>query len=41
MMRHIWFLLLALSLGQPVMAQFNEKPILNLQNEDKKFLNWG
>ena len=23
------------------MAQFNEKPILNLQNEDKKFLNWG
>jgi hypothetical protein len=41
MMRQIWFLLLALSLGQPVMAQFNEKPILNLQNEDKKFLNWG
>jgi hypothetical protein len=23
------------------LAQFNEKPILNLQNEDKKFLNWG
>lgn len=41
MMRHFWLLLLALSLGQPVMAQFNEKPILNLQNEDKKFLNWG
>ena len=41
MMRQIWLLLLALSLGQPVMAQFNEKPILNLQNEDKKFLNWG
>ena len=41
MMRQIWLLLLALSLGQPVMAQFNENPILNLQNEDKKFLNWG
>ncbi|UCE68659.1 MAG: PorT family protein [Flavobacteriaceae bacterium] len=41
MIRQIWLLLLALSLGQPVMAQFNEKPILNLQNEDKKFLNWG
>lgn len=22
-------------------AQFNEKPILNIENEDKKFLNWG
>ena len=22
-------------------AQFNEKPILNLENEDKAFLNWG
>ena len=41
MMRQIWLLLLALSLGQPVMAQFDENPILNLQNEDKKFLNWG
>jgi hypothetical protein len=41
MMRQIWLLLLALSLGQPVLAQFNEKPILNLQNEDKNFLNWG
>ncbi len=24
-----------------VFAQFNEKPILNLENEDKAFLNWG
>ena len=24
-----------------LMAQFNEKPILNLENEDKAFLNWG
>ncbi len=23
------------------LAQFNEKPILNLENEDKAFLNWG
>ncbi len=22
-------------------AQFNEKPIINLENEDKAFLNWG
>ena len=22
-------------------AQFNESPILNKQNEDKKLLNWG
>lgn len=41
MMRPFWLLLFALALGQPVLAQFNEKPILNLQNEDKKFLNWG
>ena len=24
-----------------VFGQFNEKPILNLENEDKAFLNWG
>ncbi len=24
-----------------VLAQFNEKPIINLENEDKAFLNWG
>ena len=41
MMKQIWLLLLALSLGCPALAQFNEKPILNLQNEDKNFLNWG
>ena len=40
-MRLIWLLLFTLALGQPALAQFNEKPILNLQNEDKKFLNWG
>lgn len=41
MIRQIWLLLFALSLSGPVAGQFNEKPILNLQNEDLKFLNWG
>ena len=27
--------------GSNSFAQFNEKPILNLENEDKAFLNWG
>lgn len=40
-MRHIWLLLMALALGQPVSAQFNEKPLLNLQNEDLARFNWG
>ena len=40
-MRLIWLLLLTLARGQPALAQFNEKPILNLQNEDKKLFNWG
>ncbi len=38
------FLLLALLLfiqAQDLQAQFNEKPILNLENEDKALLNWG
>ncbi len=30
-----------LFLQLPMQAQFKEKPILNLENEDKKFLNWG
>lgn len=41
MTRPYWLLLFALFLGVPSQAQFKEKPILNLQNEDKKFLNWG
>ncbi len=42
-MRRFWFLLALLSMlnGQGILAQFNEKPILNLENEDKAFLNWG
>ena len=41
MRKQTCLLLLTLVLGQAVLAQFKEKPILNLQNEDKKFLNWG
>lgn len=39
-----FFLLIALLLfiqAQDLQAQFNEKPILNLENEDKALLNWG
>ncbi|NKI27386.1 PorT family protein [Arenibacter sp. 6A1] len=28
-------------LGPALRAQFNEKPVLNLQNEDEALLNWG
>lgn len=28
-------------LAQPLLAQFNEKPVLNIENKDKKFLNYG
>lgn len=27
--------------AQQINAQFNENPVLNKENEDKKFLNWG
>lgn len=42
-MRRFFFLLVLLFLinGQDLQAQFNEKPILNLENEDKALLNWG
>lgn len=40
-MRLIWLLCIFLALSQPALAQFKEEPILNLQNEDKKLLNWG
>tara|TARA_Y100001933_G_scaffold256306_1_gene300796 strand:- start:3482 stop:4201 length:720 start_codon:yes stop_codon:yes gene_type:complete len=32
---------LLVSSSTAVVAQFGSEPILNLQNEDKKFLNWG
>ncbi len=41
-MRNIFFLVgLAFLVSSNSLAQFNRDPILNLQNEDKKFLNWG
>nr|WP_262899797.1 porin family protein [Robertkochia marina] len=33
--------MIALFLVTGLKAQFNENPILNLENEDKKLLNWG
>ena len=41
-MKHrLLVLLILVTFGQPLMAQFNEKPVLNKENEDKAFLNWG
>lgn len=40
-MRRSFFLLLLLVQVTGLFAQFNEKPILNLENEDKALLNWG
>ncbi|MGB5818362.1 MAG: porin family protein [Saonia sp.] len=41
-MKNIFFLLMGvLLLCNPVKAQFNEKPIINLENEDEPLLNWG
>lgn len=37
----IFSLLFAFSSFITLEAQFNESPILNLENEDKKILNWG
>ncbi len=41
-MRNTFFLMLAvILLGQPISAQFKENPVLNIENKDKKFLNYG
>jgi hypothetical protein len=42
-MKKAFFLLAGvfLLLGYTGTAQFNENPIINLENEDKAFLNWG
>lgn len=41
-MRHILILFLGLlCLSQSLHAQFNERPVLNIENKDKKFLNYG
>ena len=41
MKKFFFFLAISLLLSYPGRAQFNEDPILNLENEDKIFLNWG
>lgn len=41
-MKHYILVLIGLVLmSQPIMGQFNEKPILNLATEDEPLLNWG
>ncbi|WP_372946411.1 porin family protein [Muriicola sp.] len=42
-MRRSFFLLFLILMGNAsvLVGQFNEKPILNLENEDKALLNWG
>ncbi len=41
-MRNILILFIGfLCLSKPLMGQFNEKPVLNIENKDKKFLNYG
>lgn len=41
MKNSLTILALLLFMGHAALAQFKEDPVLNLQNEDKKFLNWG
>ncbi|MBU2903576.1 MULTISPECIES: porin family protein [Arenibacter] len=41
-MKNIFVLLIVFcALGNTSNAQFNEKPVMNLENEDKPLLNWG
>lgn len=41
-MKRLFFLFLGMFLlALPLEAQFNEKPVLNIENKDKKFLNYG
>lgn len=41
-MKRFFFLFLGIILlTQPLLAQFKEKPVLNIENKDKKFLNYG
>ena len=41
-MKRSFFLFLGmLLLAQPLLAQLREKPVLNIENKDKKFLNYG
>ncbi|MCK5441546.1 MAG: PorT family protein [Maribacter sp.] len=41
MKHHLLVLIGLVLLSQSIMSQFNEKPILNKENEDKALLNWG
>jgi len=41
-MKRLFFLFLGVFLfALPIAAQFNEKPVLNIENKDKKLLNYG
>ncbi len=41
-MKRLFFLFMGMFLlALPLTAQFNEKPVLNIENKDKKFLNYG
>ena len=41
-MKNIFVLLIVFcALGNTANAQFNEKPVMNLENEDEPLLNWG
>jgi hypothetical protein len=41
-MKRLFFLFLGIFLfTQPIAAQFNERPVLNIENKDKKLLNYG
>ncbi len=41
MQKLLLFFITILFCSQSIMAQFNEKPVLNIENKDKKFLNYG
>jgi hypothetical protein len=41
MKKFVFFLAFSLALLPSCHSQFNEDPIINLENEDKAFLNWG
>lgn len=40
-MKNVFFLLIGLMLCLSTNAQFNERPIINIENEDEALLNWG
>ena len=41
-MKHYLLVLIGLVfISQPIVAQFNEKPVMNLETEDEPLLNWG